>query len=110
MTNACLVRSNSNAEMESKFQEMLTKSLTEAMPTIIRGAAEALKADRKYEEESSKHSRSRKSVEKPKSRNKAQLIPILVFMIPKTAATTVAVVVLKIPLVNLIGRNIGKPS
>jgi hypothetical protein len=53
--------------MESKFQEIITKSLAEAMPAIIRGAAEALKADRKFEEGSSKHSRSKKSVEKPKS-------------------------------------------
>jgi hypothetical protein len=56
--------------MELKFQEMITKSLTAAMPTIIRGAAEALKADRKYEKESSKHFQARKSVEKPKSKDK----------------------------------------
>jgi hypothetical protein len=57
--------------MELKFKEMITASLAKAMPTIIRGAAEALKADRKFEEESSKHSRSKKSLEKPKPRDKA---------------------------------------
>jgi hypothetical protein len=34
-----------NAEMELKSKEMITASLAEAMPTIIRGASEALKAD-----------------------------------------------------------------
>jgi hypothetical protein len=57
--------------MELKFKEMITVSLVKAMPTIIRGADEALKAGQKYEEESSEHSRSIKSVEKPKSRDKA---------------------------------------
>jgi hypothetical protein len=56
--------------MKLKFKEMITTSLAEAMPAILRGIAEALKADRKFDEDSSKHSRSKKSVEKPKPRDK----------------------------------------
>jgi hypothetical protein len=99
-----------NAEMESKFQEMTTKSLAEAMPAIIRGAAEALKADQKFEEESSKHSRSRKPVEKPKPRDKAQSDSDSSFHDSKDSGYHSSSPSSENSSDNLIGRNIGKPS
>jgi hypothetical protein len=57
--------------MEQKFKKLISASLAEAMPTLINDAAEALKADRKFEWGSSKQSRSTKSVEKTKSIDKS---------------------------------------
>jgi hypothetical protein len=75
--------------MGQKFRNLIAVSLVEVMSTLIKGAVEALRANRKNEGGSSKFFRSRKYVKKTNSRIKPYLILILVPIYQMIEVTTV---------------------